>query len=116
MTPSPDKALRLTFTIGSLAILSAALLLPLGIGVWLPDVFTGRLHTLAAYDATNGYRFRVIQYWNNVDFYSTELHIISPDGKTEVRTLDGDDSKSWSVPVVVDETNRVVSVTLGGRR
>ncbi len=107
---------RLTFTAVSLIIIGAALLLPLAIGVWLPDVFLARPHTLASRDATNGHRFRVVQYWNRIDFYSTELHIISPDGRTDVRTLDGDDWKRWSVPIVIDEGNRVVSVTLGERR
>lgn len=92
------------------------LLLPLLIGVWLPDVFFGGTHTLASVSLTNGYTFRVVQYWNHVDFYSTELHVVSPDGRTEIHTLDGDDAKSWRVPITVDELHRVASVTLGGGR
>ena len=73
--------------------------------------------TTIAYATTpSGYTFRVIQYWNRVDFYSTELHVISPVGSVEVHILDGDDSKSWTVPMKVDQSNRVVSVMLGGGR
>ncbi|HTG42897.1 MAG TPA: hypothetical protein VK633_00070 [Verrucomicrobiae bacterium] len=116
MSASPERALRFTFGIVILIISGALLLFPLRIGVWLPDLFWSRSHILASHTSTNGYRFRVIQHWNSADFYSTELHITAPDGRTEVRTLDGDDSKSWSVPLVVNETSRVVLVTLGRGR
>jgi hypothetical protein len=96
--------------------LFALSLLGLPLGVWLPDVFIPIRHTLASATLTNGYSFRVIQYWNHVDFYSTELHIKSPDGRTDIRTLDGDDWKTWRVPMTLDEEQRVVSVTLGGNR
>jgi len=92
------------------------LLLPLLIGVWLPDAFFGGTRTLASVSLTNGYTFRVVQYWNHVDFYSTELHVTTPDGHTEIHTLDGDDAKSWRVPLTVDEPGRVASVTLSGGR
>ncbi|HYG35679.1 MAG TPA: hypothetical protein VEC99_12885, partial [Clostridia bacterium] len=68
--------------------------LPLLIGVWLPDVIAPREHILAEQRLASGYSFRVIQYWNRIDFYSTELRVTSPNGHTEVHTLDGDDSKS----------------------
>lgn len=86
------------------------------IGVWLPDVVFAPRSAIAYAKASGGYTFRVVQYWNRVDFYSTELHVISPDGSEEGHTLDGDDNKSWSVPIRVDESNRVVTVTLGGGR
>jgi len=108
--------LFLRFSCLGMAILCAALFLPLLIGVWLPDVFGGSDRTLASATLTNGYSFQVVQYWNHIDFYTTELRITSPDGKTDTRTLDGDDAKSWSVPMKVDEQLRVVSVTLGGGR
>ncbi len=92
------------------------LLLPLALGIWLPDVMGNRKHTLASAALTNGYAFRVVQYWNHVDFYSTELHVTSRDGRTEVHTLDGDDSKSWRVPLVVTEQGRTATVILGGGR
>jgi hypothetical protein len=90
--------------------------MPLLMGVWLPDVFFARKHTLASDTLANGYSFRVVQYWNRIDFYTTELEVTSPYGQTEVHTLDGDDSKSWRLPLVVDELRRTATVTLGGGR
>ena len=84
--------------------------------VWPPDIITGTRHTIASLALTNGHSFTVIQYWNRSDFYSTELHHRLPDGRVVVDTLDGDDAKSWSVPLTVDEQKRVVTVTLPGRR
>ena len=86
------------------------------IGVWLPDVFFAPKSTIAYSKLPSGYTFRVIQYWNRVDFYSTELHILYPFGREQTHTLDGDDAKSWRVPMKIDESNRVVSVTLSGGR
>ncbi len=97
-------------------LLGALLGLPLLIGVWLPDVIAAPRYTLAEQHLTNGYSFRVVQYWNRVDFYSTELHVTCPDGRTEFHTLDGDDSKSWRLPLVIDEQSRTATVTLGGGR
>lgn len=100
-----------------LCTLFAALwLLGLSLGVWLPDVFLAPRSTLARASAASGYSFQVIQYWNRVDFYTTELHVVSPTGTATAHVLDGDDSKSWRVGLRVDETNRLVLVTLGGGR
>jgi len=90
--------------------------LQLLIGVWLPDVFGSGEHTLAEQRLASGHLFRVVQYWNHVDFYSTELRITAPDGRTETNTLDGDDSKSWRLPLVIDEPHHTATVTLGGGR
>ena len=93
-----------------------AFILPLGWGAWVPDILFAPHRTLATTASLGGYSFRVVQYWNRFDFYSTELHVTSPNNSTEVVTLDGDDNKSWSVPLAVNETNRVASVTLSGGR
>lgn len=90
--------------------------LPLVIGIWLPDVFIPSQHTLARQNLPSGHSFRVIQYWNHVDFYNTELIHRFPDGSIEQHVLDGDDSKSWRVPLSVDESQKVITVTLGGNR
>ncbi|MFN0069755.1 MAG: hypothetical protein ACKVYV_19225, partial [Limisphaerales bacterium] len=45
--------------------------LPMLLGVWLPDVLTTREHVLAEQRLTGGHSFKVVQYWNRVDFYST---------------------------------------------
>ena len=90
--------------------------LPLLVGVWLPDVLTTQEHVLAEQRLASGHLFRVVQYWNRVDFYSTELRVTSPDGRTEIHTLDGDDSKSWRLPLTVDKQHRTATVVLGGGR
>lgn len=108
----PLKIISLVFC----TIVAALWALGLWFGVWLPDVVFAPRSTIAYASLPNGYSFRVMQYWNRVDFYSTELHIVSPDGSRQEHTLDGDDSKSWRVPMTIDESNRVVLVTLGGGR
>ena len=93
-----------------LPVAAALFVLPMGIGVWLPDVFSGATHTLAT-TAKDGYAFRVVQYWNHVDFYTTEVRITHPDGRTEVQTVDGDSSKEWApVAISVDPARRSVVV------
>ena len=86
------------------------------VGVWLPDIVFAPRSTLSYTNLPSGYTFRVVQYWNRADFYSTELHITAADGRQEMHTLDGDDSKSWKAPMSIDESNRIVVVTLGRGR
>ena len=108
---------RLCVVLLIVGLLFAALLgLPLLIGVWLPDVISAPERTLAQQRLASGHTFRVVQYWNHVDFYSTELRVTSPDGSSETHTLDGDDSKSWRLPLVIDEQRHTATVTLGGGR
>jgi len=109
------KKLRVILLIAGL-LLGALFILPLLIGVWLPDVISAPEHTLAEQRLASGHSFRVVQYWNRVDFYSTELRVTSPGGSTETHRLDGDDSKSWRLPLVVDEQRQTATVTLGGGR
>jgi hypothetical protein len=84
--------------------------------VWPPDIFTGAHHTVATCSLSNGHSFAVVQYWNHIDFYSTELHHRFPDGHVAVETLDGDDAKSWRIPITVDVQKQVVTVILSGHR
>jgi hypothetical protein len=98
------------------AAMAAVLFLPLCIGIWLPDVLLSTPRTLAAVALPSGEAFRVIQYWNHCDFYNTELIHTSVDGTTATNVLDGDDSKTWSVPMTVNEASKTVAVTLGGNR
>ena len=93
-------------------------LLGLGLlmGVWLPDVITAKEHTLAKQDLANGYSFRVVQYWNRSDFYNTELRVTSPNGQTKTHLLDWDDSKSWQLPLTIDEHDRTAMIILSGGR
>ena len=116
MSASAEKYLRLTFLLVMAIIVAGVFLVPMAFGIWLPDVFIAREHTLAEQRLASGHLFRVVQYWNRVDFYSTELRVTSPEGHTETHTLDGDDSKSWRLPLSVDAQHRTATVTLGGGR
>ena len=108
---------QLLAILGIIALLFVVLLcLPLLVGIWPPDIIGAPRHTLAERRLDSGHSFRVVQYWNHVDFYSTELHVTLPDGRTEVHTLDGDDNKSWRLPLVIDEQRHTATVTLSGGR
>jgi hypothetical protein len=89
--------------------------LPLKWGVWIPD-FLGHTRTLADVQSLSGERIEVHQRWNFVDFYTTELMVTHPDGNTKSIVLDGDDDKTWSVPISLDETTRTATVVLSGNR
>jgi hypothetical protein len=106
------KIISLVFCVLVVALWALGLL----IGVWLPDVVFAPERTLAEQRLASGHTFRVVQYWNRVDFYSTELRVTTPDGSIETHTLDGDDSKSWRLPLVIDEQHHTATVTLGGGR
>ena len=92
-----------------------AVVLPLKWGVWIPD-FLGYTRTLAEAQSTTGEHIQIYQRWNYVDFYTTELVVTHPDGSTKKVVLDGDDGKSWRVPISLDETTRTATLTLGGNR
>src|SRR5688500_1646229 len=96
--------------------LAMVLVLPLQVGVWVPDVIAAPRNVLAEERRENGESVRVIQYWNRIDFYSTELEYVGTNGTVTTCTLDGDDSKSWRVPLVVDWERKKAKVTLGGGR
>ena len=101
----------------SVALLCAAVFgLPLLIGIWVPDVFLNSRHTLAETNLPSGHSFHVIQYWNHVDFYNTELIHSQPNGTSERTVLDADDNKTWRVGLVVNESNKTATITLGGGR
>jgi hypothetical protein len=108
------KALTVLLIVGLL--FGALLGLPLLIGIWPPDVISAPERTLAEQQLASGHSFRVIQYWNRGDFYNTELLHTLPDGTLETHVLDADDSKSWSVPLMIDEQRKSVAVTLSGGR
>jgi hypothetical protein len=115
MSASPERALRLTFFLVIAVVVGAVLLVPLGIGIWLPDVFVDRVHTLAEARSSNGHSFRVIQYWNHGDFYNTEFERRAPDGSVSTEVLDPDDSKRWRASLTIDERTRLATVALSGR-
>ena len=65
--PPAMKRLLVTSLIVGL-VFPALMGLPLLIGVWLPDVISAQEHTLAEQRLASGHTFRVVQYWNRVDF------------------------------------------------
>ncbi len=79
--------------------------------IWPPDLVHDRIHTLASLRLSDGNLFTVSQYWNHVDFYTTELQHTSPGGQVATYTLDGDDHKRWTVRIVPDSQNRLVTVS-----
>jgi len=82
---------------------------PLAIGVWPPDVLSGRTFVLASAASQTGDRFQVVHYWNYSDFYTTELEHLSADGTLKVTQIDWDDTKQWSCEVrVIDEEKKVL--------
>jgi hypothetical protein len=108
-TQRPVKIFLIT-----VALVGAALLLPLLIGVWLPDVFLGRPQKIASLRLADSTEFEVVQYWNHVDFYTTELRCSLADGQRKTWVLDGDDRKRWHIPISVDESAGTVSVAHDG--
>ncbi len=80
-----------------------SLVLPLAMGVWLPDVF-GKAHTLCSATTSTGYQISIVQYWNHVDFYTTEARVTDPDGVTSITVIDGDAAKSWSATLEIDRS------------
>jgi hypothetical protein len=93
-----------------------ALLVPLLIGVWLPDCFYSRVREIASARLADGTDFRVTQYCDGCSDYMTELWITYPDGRRERQTLDGDDNKSWHIPISIDPASRTATVVLSGDR
>ena len=91
--------------------LLVAAILPLGCGVWLPDIF-GKQSILCSATASTGHRISIVQYWNHVDFYTTEARLTSPDGATSVTLLDGDASKSWSGTLEIDPPQKSAAFRL----
>jgi hypothetical protein len=110
------KSMRIKIVLFIASGMLVILLLPLLIGVWLPDVLVPRRHVIAKYQVDDGNHFEVVQYWNRSDFYNTELLHSRPDGTKSIYVLDGDDSKSWGVPIDFDSARNIVSVRLGRAR
>ena len=108
----PLKNLAIAFL-----ILAAVFLLPLCVGVWVPDILFGKTRTIASASSDSGVKFELNQFWNNVDFYTTELRVIEPSGHENTILVDGDASKAWNAKLVIDEKKRIAyAVYVGGLR
>ena len=75
------------------------------------DLF-GRRRTLALQRLPDGHTFRILQYWNGIDFYTTELQHQSPNGVVTTVCLDADDRRE-TVPLSVDERQHTASIQTG---
>lgn len=113
---SDDLKAHLKVVAGVAIAFGVVLLLPLAVGIWLPDIPGSPRRTLAEARSANGEVARVIQYWNNGDFYNTEFEFLGTNGIVTSCVIDPDDSKSWSVPMTVDWAGKKGTVTLGGGR
>jgi hypothetical protein len=100
---------------GGLASASAVVFLSFGLplvyGVWLPDVF-GKQHTLCSATTSTGYQVSIVQYWNHVDFYTTEARITAPGGATSIIPIDGDAAKSWGAALEMDPSQTLATYRL----
>jgi hypothetical protein len=92
----------------------SALLLPLLIGVWIPDMVRGD-QTVASSTTADGSNLSVHQRWGS-DFYQTTLHRTRPGGDTQVEILDCDDSKLWDATIVPDESTKIATIYYGRGR
>jgi hypothetical protein len=98
------------WVVSSLLVAFLSLSLPLGWGIWLPDIF-GTTHTLGSATTSSGHRISIVQYWNHQDFYTTEMRVTGPDGVTVTSVLDGDASKRWSATLELDPSQKSATLT-----
>lgn len=106
---------RKFIALGLGGLVVAALGLPLLVGIWLPDVFFPVHHTLAVQTLPDGTKFHAYQYWNQGDFYNTELLITYPDGRGVCHVLDPDSPKIWRAAMTVDLAHREAWLLRGKR-
>ena len=109
------RALKFTAAFVVVAIIGGVYFGAVQIGVWLPDLILPR-RTLAVKTTPGGHSFRVVQYLNGTDFYTTELVHTFPDGKVQTHVLDGDDFFTWRVPLEAYEAVHTVAVSLTENR
>jgi hypothetical protein len=104
--------MKLKISIGLLFVVIAAATAWVSYFVWLPEIGSGKVSVLATAESANGERFRVVQFWNGYDFYTTQLEHIDAAGATKVAVIDGDDKKQWSCSLEIVEAEKKVIVTI----
>lgn len=85
-----------------------------GIGVWPPDIVSGKGTLLASAESESGERFKIVQFWG-IDFYTTQLEHIRPDGLIRKSVIDADDDKRWKCSAEVVEAEKTVVVSFPER-
>lgn len=81
------------------------------LGVWLPDIASGKETLLASAESVTGERFKVVQFWS-YDFYTTQVEQVSPDGTINVAVIDCDDRKQWPSSSWVSEAEKKFVINL----
>ena len=82
------------------------------LGVWPPDIGSSKVAVLTSAESASGERFRVVQFWNGYDFYTTQVEHTAAGGKQHVAVIDGDDRKQWRCSSRVMEAERKFVITL----
>ena len=85
------------------------------VGVWPPDIGSRKPALLATAESVSGERFKIVQFWNGVDFYTTQVEDIRPDGTVHIAVIDGDDRKQWPCSAKVIEAEKKLLITLSDR-
>ncbi len=81
-----------------------------GLHVWPPDIVSGRETVLASVQSQSGERFKLVQFWG-IDFYTTQLEHIRPDGSVKITQIDGDDDKRWKYSAELIEADKTLVVS-----
>jgi hypothetical protein len=105
---SPSRRMVLLMVVLPVPTAATVFLLPLCLGVWLPDLWGGP-KTLAEARTSSGHRSRVVQAWES-DFYTTELIQTLPNGDERRGLIDGDVHKLWQAKLILDEAKRRVTI------
>lgn len=82
--------------------------------VWPPDVFSQRAIVLKQATSMDKRKFVLTQQWKGRDFYTTLFQVEGARGRWAY-LLDGRDIKRWRCKLQVDESERAVKISFGGK-
>jgi len=78
--------------------------------VWLPDILFAPRRVLASMSLTDGSRIRVVEFWNDCDFYTMELQHVTATGHVNSAVIDPDHSKVWFCKLKAADARNEVEV------
>lgn len=78
--------------------------------VWPFDVVAERPRTICEHNLANGGVVRLVQYWNNIDFYTLELLHIGAGGGVKSVILDGDASRIWWARIAATKDTNILTL------